>query len=391
MQRDPYELARPSFPKNVPLPLVDPRADPLTTVKFNCAWLPYVINCLMALTQEPTWNTLSDEKLKTVLFQAWQLIGLFTSQSASPCSIASFSCDFNFADTSWGNIWSIDTSQFSGNAGDYLSGAGYESTTVVPFVGPWQCAIIGVFPNIKVDSGSVTCANDASGDTNVTINVLDISGAVIHTQIAVVNGVDTITFTGVPWDNVAYIQILMEGGLPAIISDVSVASHSIADPCFVPPWSCGFNFDLNDGGWTGYSFAGMTVPTWVGGTGWHRPTGNPWPGGAAVWSAIWKGYSIGVHIDQVQVSFDISSVTDSPNDVSIYIFNADGSGPTGEVDLSGTPGGSYNITVPTPGMYSDGLIVRVQTEVAPSGAPGSVDAEINITRVQVDGNGPNPC
>jgi len=68
-----------SFQRPVPLVLIDPDAEPLICVKFNEAWLAYIIGSLKQLLLQTTWKTSDPDELNNAQGRAFNLIELFSS------------------------------------------------------------------------------------------------------------------------------------------------------------------------------------------------------------------------------------------------------------------------------------------------------------------------
>lgn len=67
----------PSFPRPIPLPLVDPDSAPTISVAVSCAWLPYIRGALSQLVQQYTWPQDVPSEVLLAQQRAMTLIAMF--------------------------------------------------------------------------------------------------------------------------------------------------------------------------------------------------------------------------------------------------------------------------------------------------------------------------
>lgn len=98
-----------SFAAPVPVPGVEPDADPQVQLCFSRSWLPYVVGSLMQLTQPTTWDTTDSTTLQTALSQATALQEMFGAAGA--CEVLSMrisDCALQFS-VDGGDTWTTVT------------------------------------------------------------------------------------------------------------------------------------------------------------------------------------------------------------------------------------------------------------------------------------------
>lgn len=76
-----FAVPQSSYEAPVSLILVDPDVDPLVTVRFNAAYLPFILGSLKQLAQPVTWDTVDPSALELIQKRVALLIGQFAEAS----------------------------------------------------------------------------------------------------------------------------------------------------------------------------------------------------------------------------------------------------------------------------------------------------------------------
>jgi len=88
-----------SFRTPVPVPTLDPDADPLISISVNCQWLPHIRGALLQLMLQYTWPQADKVAADLAQARANTLLSMFTECDSTP---PAFACPYDFRDTDGG-------------------------------------------------------------------------------------------------------------------------------------------------------------------------------------------------------------------------------------------------------------------------------------------------
>lgn len=175
------------FPEPLPPPIVDPRDEPWLIVKFNEAWLPYIVGCLSSLARPETYEDVLDNFIREDIdnggelpwliepFPVVQFYNWYWAHDASQTNNLPHLTTYEFyapgIDGNYGAIFqAVD---FDVNNAVQLDIQGYEIGSNSPVGGPissfaaqlWQTVVGNVFHVTTIDCLDNEVATDYGGQS----------------------------------------------------------------------------------------------------------------------------------------------------------------------------------------------------------------------------------